>query len=364
MNCCASRWSLPGARGRGSTSCSDCRRDALTADDVAVTTGGFLRGRPARAAATGRPPPGEPPPADRCVRAGASRARDDGRQRHARRRRPARPGRGALADRRPARRRRGVGRVPDEWSRIGPRPRHRGRGHGRPGPSGGGATTCRAGLGSRRRSTRAALRRTAEESDLPPDPADPAQPAGAFFGDEGSRPAGRATAGAVGTTAGAVRPTDTRPMTTDEAGMPGEALPASLWDAHLHGAHPHAALPAPALPDGPTALDAARRALDAGKAQDAVVQLGIVLRVSPALAPAVLDVAGSTAGAGFDLIRGDAYRLVGHEAEAQRAYASAASTLAGAGASGPIPPAAEPAADSAAPPDAAVTGDAAASAEP
>jgi len=198
----------------------------------------------------------------------------------------------------------------------------------------------------------------------PQDPADPAEPAGAFFGDEGSRPAGRATAGAVGATAGAVRPTDTRPMTTDEAGMPGEALPASLWDAHLHGAHPHAALPAPALPDGPTALDAARRALDAGKAQDAVVQLGIVLRVSPALAPAVLDVAGSTAGAGFDLIRGDAYRLVGHEAEAQRAYASAASTLAGAGASGPIPPAAEPAADSAAPPDAAVTGDAAASAEP
>jgi len=198
----------------------------------------------------------------------------------------------------------------------------------------------------------------------PQDPAGPAEPAGAFFGDEGSRPAGRATAGAVGATAGAVRPTDTRPVTTDEAGMPGEALPASLWDAHLHGAHPHAALPAPTLPDGPTALDAARRALDAGKAQDAVVQLGIVLRVSPALAPAVLDVAGSTAGAGFDLIRGDAYRLVGHEAEAQRAYASAASTLAGAGASGPIPPAAEPAADSAAPPDAAVTGDAAASAEP
>lgn len=198
----------------------------------------------------------------------------------------------------------------------------------------------------------------------PQDPADPAEPAGAFFGDEGSRSAGRATAGGVGATAGALRPTDTRPVTTDEAGMPGEALPASLWDAHLHGAHPHAALPAPALPDGPTALDAARRALEAGEAQDAVVQLGIVLRVSPALAPAVLDVAGSTSGAGFDLIRGDAYRLVGHEAEAQRAYASAASTLAGAGASGPIPPAAEPAAESAAPPDAAVTGDAATSAEP
>ena len=110
----------------------------------------------------------------------------------------------------------------------------------------------------------------------------------------------------------------------------GEALPASLWDAHLHGAHPHAALPVPSLPDGPTVLDAARRALETGDTSHAVVQLGLVLRVSPGLAPAVLDVAGSTPGAGFDLIRGDAYRLVGHEAEAQRAYASAATALPGA----------------------------------
>jgi hypothetical protein len=86
------------------------------------------------------------------------------------------------------------------------------------------------------------------------------------------------------------------------------------------------------MPNGATVLDAARRAMETGDLEAAAVQLALVLRVSPALAPAVLDVAGSTGGAELDLIRGDAYRLVGHEAEAQRAYASAIATLAGAAA--------------------------------
>jgi predicted negative regulator of RcsB-dependent stress response len=86
------------------------------------------------------------------------------------------------------------------------------------------------------------------------------------------------------------------------------------------------------MPNGATVLDAARRAMEAGDLEAAAVQLALVLRVSPGLAPAVLDVAGSTAGAELDLIRGDAYRLVGHEAEAQRAYASAIATLGGAAA--------------------------------
>jgi hypothetical protein len=192
----------------------------------------------------------------------------------------------------------------------------------------------------------------------PQDPADAAEPAGRFFADEGGRPTGRAAGVAAGPTAGATngRPggTNVRPGATEQAArplgeasegsseVPGEALPASLWDAHLHGAHAHAALPPPDMPNGPTVLDAARRAIEAGDHEAAAVQLALVLRVSPGLAPAVLDVAGSTAGAGLDLIRGDAYRLVGHEAEAQRAYASAASVLASPG--GPtaatVPPAA------------------------
>lgn len=172
----------------------------------------------------------------------------------------------------------------------------------------------------------------------PQDPAVAAEPAGRFFADEGGAPAGRAAIAAAGVTDG---PTSGRTGATEPASSvgeaageaPGEALPASLWDAHPHGAHAHAALPPPDMPDGPAVLDAARRAMEAGDHAAAAVQLALVLRVSPGLAPAVLDVAGSAAGPGLDLIRGDAFRLVGHEAEAQRAYASAASVLTEAGGS-------------------------------
>jgi hypothetical protein len=178
----------------------------------------------------------------------------------------------------------------------------------------------------------------------PQDPADPAEPAGRFFADEGGRRAGRAAAApagaGLGTSAGATNSPEGGepggPRGEAAAKAPGqgpdEAVPASLWDAHLHGAHAHAALPPPDMPNGATVLDAARRAMEAGDLEAAAVQLALVLRVSPGLAPAVLDVAGSTAGAELDLIRGDAYRLVGHEAEAQRAYASAIATVAGAAA--------------------------------
>jgi hypothetical protein len=170
----------------------------------------------------------------------------------------------------------------------------------------------------------------------PQDPADPAEPAGRFFADEGGRRAGRTVAAPAGAGAGttngpegSAEPVGSRgDMAAQASGQgPDEAVPASLWDAHLHGAHPHAALPPPDMPNGATVLDAARRAMETGDLEAAAVQLALVLRVSPGLAPAVLDVAGSTAGAELDLIRGDAYRLVGHEAEAQRAYASAIATL-------------------------------------
>ena len=45
---------------------------------------------------------------------------------------------------------------------------------------------------------------------------------------------------------------------------------------------------------------------------------------APALAPAVLDIAGSEAGPDFDLVRGDALRLVGREVQAREAFAAAA----------------------------------------
>jgi hypothetical protein len=71
-------------------------------------------------------------------------------------------------------------------------------------------------------------------------------------------------------------------------------------------------------------LDAARAALAAGNRSAAAFRLSVVLRLSPALAPAVLDVAGTEPGPDFDLVRGDALRLVGREVQARRSFAAAA----------------------------------------
>jgi hypothetical protein len=78
------------------------------------------------------------------------------------------------------------------------------------------------------------------------------------------------------------------------------------------------------MPDPAGELDAAKAALAAGDRAGAALRLSIVLRLSPALAPAVLDVAAGESGPDFDLVRGDALRLVGRESQARRAFASAA----------------------------------------
>ena len=70
-------------------------------------------------------------------------------------------------------------------------------------------------------------------------------------------------------------------------------------------------------------LDAARRAIAAGDLDRAGVRLAIILRARPALAPAVLDLARGVGGPAFDLVRGDALRMTGHEAAAQEAFAAA-----------------------------------------
>jgi hypothetical protein len=82
-------------------------------------------------------------------------------------------------------------------------------------------------------------------------------------------------------------------------------------------------------PDVRPELDAARAALAAGDTRGAAMQLSVVLRRSPGLAPAVLDLVGQLPGVDLDLVRGDALRLVGREAAAERAYASAANALRG-----------------------------------
>ena len=111
------------------------------------------------------------------------------------------------------------------------------------------------------------------------------------------------------------------------AAAPGAGPPAgdpSLWDAKPSPAD------ATTLPHAHAQLDAARAALGAGNLDAAAVGLAIVLRAAPALAPAVLgvvDAAPAGEHASLELVRGDAYRLVGHETEARQAFGAAAAAL-------------------------------------
>jgi hypothetical protein len=78
------------------------------------------------------------------------------------------------------------------------------------------------------------------------------------------------------------------------------------------------------LPDPAAELEAGRAALVAGSLDDAGLHLGLALRLAPALAPAVLEATAGARGPSVAMVRGDAYRLAGHEAEARNAYADAA----------------------------------------
>ena len=80
--------------------------------------------------------------------------------------------------------------------------------------------------------------------------------------------------------------------------------------------------------DPQAAFAAGSDALTAGDRDAASLHLAVALRLSPALAPAILSVVGGTPGPAFDLLRGDAFRLVGHESDARRAYAAVARSLA------------------------------------
>ena len=117
---------------------------------------------------------------------------------------------------------------------------------------------------------------------------------------------------------GPARPSGTAAHSADPAPADG-----ARSDASVGSSRP----PAPGsgtLPDGSRALHAAEAALAADDPAGAAIQLALALRVAPALAPAVLDLARDREGPAFDLIRGDAFRLVGREGEARRAFAAAA----------------------------------------
>ncbi len=164
----------------------------------------------------------------------------------------------------------------------------------------------------------------------PTDPTDPGEPAGALFpvaddpSDRRRRAAGPGSPPAVARAlpgSAATAAPNVPAAASSAAPQPGPGL----WD---DAATPDADGPRPPDPGG--LLDAARRALDAGEEDAAVVHLGIALRLDPSLASSVLAVVGTRPGAGLDLVRGDAHRAAGRDAEAGHFYAAAAATLAAA----------------------------------
>ena len=163
----------------------------------------------------------------------------------------------------------------------------------------------------------------------PPDAAEPPPTAGTLFHrdtDDDSSVAAlrRATAKASATTAAGgsavagASPQDGSNSTTGVGDSPAGPLTLGFWDAD-------SGVPATGdMPDPDEAFHAGRAALVAGAVEEAAFRFSLALRFAPALAPAVLEAVDGARSVPLIMVRGDAYRLVGHESEARQAYALAA----------------------------------------
>ena len=105
----------------------------------------------------------------------------------------------------------------------------------------------------------------------------------------------------------------------DRGAAAASALTLGFWDADRGTTVSPAALPEPG-----GELDAARAALRSGSIYEAALRFALALRLAPALAPAIIEATDGLAGPAISVVRGDAYRQVGLETEAKRAYAAAA----------------------------------------
>ena len=151
----------------------------------------------------------------------------------------------------------------------------------------------------------------------PVDSGGPVEPAGTLFADLAAPAPTWAVAAAdadVGSDAG---PTGGSPATVDSA---PEAAGAGLWDAHDTTV-------AQALPDATELVARARAALAADRPGQAAAALALALRAEPSLAPTVLEMMAGRVEPVLALVRGDAHRIVGHEAEARRDYAAAVAAI-------------------------------------
>jgi hypothetical protein len=150
----------------------------------------------------------------------------------------------------------------------------------------------------------------------PVDTGGPLEPAGTLFADLGALPPDWSI--------------DASDSETDAASAEGQAelgdgvasdqAGPGLWDAD------HITV-APALPDPGVLFARARAALEANRPGQAAAGLALAIRAAPSLAPAVLDLIAGRSEPVLALVRGDAHRIVGHEAEALRDYAAAVAAI-------------------------------------
>jgi tetratricopeptide (TPR) repeat protein len=154
----------------------------------------------------------------------------------------------------------------------------------------------------------------------PIDPGAAAMPAGVLFDDlhPGPLPTAATGNGAVAGPAGEDEPEVHAPL---DPGVPAVIVGGrSLWGDD------EPMLAAASL--DPTSLfHSGRVALEAGQIQEAATALILALRASPGFAPAILDLLAGRGEPLLVLVRGDAQRIVGREAEALRDHAAAASGL-------------------------------------
>lgn len=139
----------------------------------------------------------------------------------------------------------------------------------------------------------------------PGDPFEAALAGGSHAGNPATRPGGSAGLGG---------------MTRTRLETPRPAPPTTFARAGASGQRANS--------DPVAELAAAEEDLESGDVTSAAIRLGVVVRLAPALAPAVLELLEGSAGRLAALIRGDAYRVVGREDEAEQAYAEATRAIA------------------------------------
>jgi hypothetical protein len=140
----------------------------------------------------------------------------------------------------------------------------------------------------------------------PVDPAEAGRPTATLFGEPAARPVVAAP------------PAET-PAAPAEVAAPSTPDGPGLWDTDDSAT----------LPDPADVLESGRQALAAGQPDQAAFRLGLVLRTAPDLAAAVLDATERAPRTPeLEVVRGDAFGVLGSELEARRAYAAAAAALA------------------------------------